>query len=638
MAKILAVDDDALARAVLVDALRGMHHEVVPANGGRDALARLESGGFELVITDVMMPDMDGIELARLVLAREGGPPVLLSSGVRGADVAAEARTKGVEVAGFVAKPLRTDALGRAISRAMGAGRAVREGWSADDLGRRLEAPLAEQAPHQLLFLLHRVNGSGTMVVLHGEREVRIVVRNGRIVHVAGVPQLLGALGSGVSESGSVADAVGEAVKQGVSPDEALRAVAQRVGRYLASLEGEGTVRWELTAAAPAGSIHLPTSIPRLLSMGHRDHRPIEAVLAFWSTADRVPVRVVPPEDSPEARWGLDMTAQRVIRVASRYRTAGELIAAAVGDDPDRRPEVLRAVDFLAWLGVVQLRDTGADHAMDAGATPAVRDQSRDDALLATLRARFAAWEGQPPVLVLGLGGRPKVTLEELIGAWRDAAADVHPDRFVGGNPELVAAAAACFESLHAAHAAATAPGGLDAANGYLDAVANGRRYVSEGDRMSARVALRRGETLFRARDWKQADASFIEAVRLDPDTWPNPFYLAWCGWLSRRISSAEALQQLRKLTPKYPRQLAEVDVVVGTILKLEGKEAESMAAFRAATEKDPTNRDALRELRLQERRAVPVAAPGSGLLGALRRARGAAPAPPEPAPPTKKP
>ena len=621
MAKILAVDDDALARAVLVDALRGMHHEVVPASGGREALDRLGSGGFALVITDVMMPEMDGIELARHVAAMDPAPPVLLSSGIRGPDVAAEARKKGVEVAGFVAKPLHPDVLSRAISRAMGAVQATRGGWQVDDLQRPLEGPLTEQIPHRFLFLLHRVAGTGTVEIREGEREVRLVVRSGRIVHVAGVPGLLRTLPVPVPDSPTLADSVQAAMAVGVPPDEALRAAAEGLGAYLAGVGSVGTLRWDVHATVPPGAVGLDTPIPRMLALGFRAHRPMSDILSFWSTVDRLSVRIVPPDDAPEGRWGLDMTAQRAIRVGARFRTVGELIAAVISNDPDRRPEVLRTVDFLHRLGLLELSDAGAERSrVEAPTAERVAAATAQDRLgAAVLVETLAGWRRQTPVGMLGLGGRPKVTLDDLNTAWREATAAVHPDRYQHDGPEVKAAAAACYEALQLAHEAYTASGGLDEANAYLDAQAHGVRFVSERDRSAARLALRRGETLFRAREWKGADASFLAAMDLDPLSWPIPFYHAWCGWLSRRISAAEALEMLRPLAPRYPRQVAELHVVIGTILKLEGKVDAALAEFRIALEKDADNRDALRELRLHERRAAPIAAPSVSLMDNLR-------------------
>lgn len=62
---ILLVDDSEPARRVLQSWLEGRGHRVVTACSGREALAVVESQDVDLVITDVLMPDGDGVELTR---------------------------------------------------------------------------------------------------------------------------------------------------------------------------------------------------------------------------------------------------------------------------------------------------------------------------------------------------------------------------------------------------------------------------------------------------------------------------------------------------------------------------------------------------------------------------------------------
>ena len=61
MANILAVDDSASMRQMVSFTLKGAGHTVVEAVDGVDALAKAKGGKFDLVISDVNMPNMDGI-------------------------------------------------------------------------------------------------------------------------------------------------------------------------------------------------------------------------------------------------------------------------------------------------------------------------------------------------------------------------------------------------------------------------------------------------------------------------------------------------------------------------------------------------------------------------------------------------
>lgn len=65
MAKILAVDDSASMRQMVNHTLKQAGHQVVDATDGRDALSKARGGRFDVVITDVNMPNMDGITLVK---------------------------------------------------------------------------------------------------------------------------------------------------------------------------------------------------------------------------------------------------------------------------------------------------------------------------------------------------------------------------------------------------------------------------------------------------------------------------------------------------------------------------------------------------------------------------------------------
>lgn len=65
--KILVADDDAISRLILTDALRGLGHEVVATRDGVEAWAAWRDGHFPLVISDWVMPRLDGLDLCRRI-------------------------------------------------------------------------------------------------------------------------------------------------------------------------------------------------------------------------------------------------------------------------------------------------------------------------------------------------------------------------------------------------------------------------------------------------------------------------------------------------------------------------------------------------------------------------------------------
>jgi two-component system chemotaxis sensor kinase CheA/two-component system sensor histidine kinase and response regulator WspE len=98
--RILLVDDSAIAREAEAALLRSLGHEVEEANDGEDGWQRLQAGAFQLLLTDVQMPVLDGIDLTRRVKASprfQKLPVVILSSlsapeeRRRGVDAGAEA-------------------------------------------------------------------------------------------------------------------------------------------------------------------------------------------------------------------------------------------------------------------------------------------------------------------------------------------------------------------------------------------------------------------------------------------------------------------------------------------------------------------------------------------------------------------
>jgi CheY-like chemotaxis protein len=66
--KILIVDDDEITRLLLRSALMNLGHDVREATNGREAWNAWEGGEFPFIISDWMMPDLDGLEFRRRLL------------------------------------------------------------------------------------------------------------------------------------------------------------------------------------------------------------------------------------------------------------------------------------------------------------------------------------------------------------------------------------------------------------------------------------------------------------------------------------------------------------------------------------------------------------------------------------------
>jgi len=84
MSTILIVDDEYVIADILGYALEDEGYSVVKASNGRKGLEVLERDRPALVITDFMMPIMDGIEFAQCIRDRKPDLPILLMSGAQG--------------------------------------------------------------------------------------------------------------------------------------------------------------------------------------------------------------------------------------------------------------------------------------------------------------------------------------------------------------------------------------------------------------------------------------------------------------------------------------------------------------------------------------------------------------------------
>lgn len=83
MARLLVIDDDDLVRASLQVLLEAADHEIVLVANGRGGITALKGGGFDLVICDVFMPEMDGFETLQAIRRTNPTLPVVVISGAR---------------------------------------------------------------------------------------------------------------------------------------------------------------------------------------------------------------------------------------------------------------------------------------------------------------------------------------------------------------------------------------------------------------------------------------------------------------------------------------------------------------------------------------------------------------------------
>jgi len=102
--KILIVDDNPNMSALLSEMLEVFDQESVVASDGFQALEALKTGSFSMVITDMRMPKMTGLELLQKVKAEHPKTKVVLISGYSGSEI--ESQAEAAKADGFLGKPL----------------------------------------------------------------------------------------------------------------------------------------------------------------------------------------------------------------------------------------------------------------------------------------------------------------------------------------------------------------------------------------------------------------------------------------------------------------------------------------------------------------------------------------------------
>jgi len=107
--KVLVVDDDPVVGKSFDRVLAGKGYSVISVHDAAEALERMRQAEYDLVVTDIKMPGMDGLELAETLHARRPWTPVLIVTGY--GTESDEARAKAAGVSAFLHKPLSPETI-----------------------------------------------------------------------------------------------------------------------------------------------------------------------------------------------------------------------------------------------------------------------------------------------------------------------------------------------------------------------------------------------------------------------------------------------------------------------------------------------------------------------------------------------
>jgi DNA-binding NtrC family response regulator len=168
-ASILIVDDEKNILVTLSRALRVEGYEVDVAGSGQLGLARAKQRSYDAILLDVQMPDLDGLELLRLIKADRDDVPVLIMSGHASIASAVLATQRGAH--DFLEKPISSERLLVSLAAAIERSRLERENSELRERTFANEALLGDSQPMQTLRKsIQLVADASAPVLITGER------------------------------------------------------------------------------------------------------------------------------------------------------------------------------------------------------------------------------------------------------------------------------------------------------------------------------------------------------------------------------------------------------------------------------------------------------------------------------------
>jgi putative nucleotidyltransferase with HDIG domain len=188
---IVVVDDEKPVLSLLEKVLRREGYPVEPFDSPTEALKRISEGGVALLITDIRMPVMNGLELARRALEEDPDLAVLVLTGAADTDTAVESLRLGIE--DYLAKPVSVDALVESVGRALRRRsqelyRNRLEAWLRSEVDRRTEQvnrqaeELKRVSVATLSALVRTMEAKDAYLKGHSERVADLCERMGEVL------------------------------------------------------------------------------------------------------------------------------------------------------------------------------------------------------------------------------------------------------------------------------------------------------------------------------------------------------------------------------------------------------------------------------------------------------------------------
>ena len=120
MKHVLVVDDEKHITTLFDDELTDAGYRVTTATSGRTALEMIATELPDLVILDIRMPDMHGLEVLKIIRAKHGDLPVIMCTAMQGAED--DYTVWESQVSGYLTKPVDLDKLRAMVEEVIGPG------------------------------------------------------------------------------------------------------------------------------------------------------------------------------------------------------------------------------------------------------------------------------------------------------------------------------------------------------------------------------------------------------------------------------------------------------------------------------------------------------------------------------------
>jgi len=147
-ARILVADDNLEMAWSVADGLRDRGYEVAAVGSGRDALERLSAEAFDAVVTDLRMPEIDGLALIARSLSLDPDRPIIAMTASSAIDIALESLRQGAYQ--YVTKPFKQEELAILLARALDHVRVKRDAQALETVLRRYAARALQDGDGQL--------------------------------------------------------------------------------------------------------------------------------------------------------------------------------------------------------------------------------------------------------------------------------------------------------------------------------------------------------------------------------------------------------------------------------------------------------------------------------------------------------